>query len=176
MSDSMMTTQVSARIYAGMDFSRQQLRGADYSYADMNSSFCISTDFLDANMFAVNLRKSDLRNARFKRADLRKANLDSANLQKSLLRLARLEGALLRWANLEGANLQDANLEGADLQYARLQGANLKGVNFVVADLREAVYNEKTIWPDDFDPLDHGAIPEDWLPSDLEFEPDDSTD
>ena len=91
-----------------------------------------------------------------------------ANFRKSLARLACFEGAILTAALFEGANLTEVNFNGADLQNARFLGAILTGATFSGADLRNAVYNEKTVWPENFIPLDHGAIPVDYRPKEDE--------
>jgi hypothetical protein len=58
------------------------------------------------------------------------------------LQSADLSDALLRSANLKAANLNRANLQRADLRDADLRRASLKGARF----------DDKTRWPDGFDP------------------------
>ena len=72
-----------------------------------------------ANLWGVNLRGADLREA-----DLQGANLWGVNLRGADLREADLQGANLRGADLREADLQGANLRGANLRGADLQGAN----------------------------------------------------
>jgi uncharacterized protein YjbI with pentapeptide repeats len=71
----------------------------------------------------------------------------------------------LTGALFEGADLREVSFMGADLQDAQFLGADLTGASFGGADLRGAVYNQGTKWPDGFDPLDYGALPVEWLPS-----------
>lgn len=52
-----------------------------------------------------------------------------------------------RGADLRGANLWDANLRGANLRGANLWGADLWGANA----------NDRTVWPDGFDPTAAGV-------------------
>jgi hypothetical protein len=75
------------------------------------------------------------------------ARLRGLNLSRTNLRRANLEGADLHETNLEDADLTGANLRGADLTGARLTGAALTG----------AIYDSRTRWPADFDPVRHGA-------------------
>jgi uncharacterized protein YjbI with pentapeptide repeats len=89
--------------------------------------------------------------------DLSNFNLASLNLKG-----ANLSGANLSGANLSGANLTSANLECAVMEGANLSGANLSGANFVYARLYEAhlegaKQNDKTLWPNGFDPVDAGV-------------------
>ena len=73
---------------------------------------------------------------------------------------------------MEGGNFEGCDFSFADLQFANVRGSNLAQANFSGTDLRDVVYNEKTQWPDGFNPLDHGAIPVEWLPSDPVYEED----
>lgn len=80
--------------------------------------------------------------------DLQGVNLQQANLQGANLFVANLRNARLVGANLENVDLGGANLQGADLRQARLSGADLRG----------AKYDDRTIWPTNFDPSGAGAI------------------
>ncbi|HJO91269.1 MAG TPA: pentapeptide repeat-containing protein, partial [Anaerolineales bacterium] len=57
-----------------------------------------------------------------------------------------LRGADLRGADLIWTNMSWADLRGADLRGAKLGGASLLG------NLRRAIYNKLTKFPDGFDP------------------------
>lgn len=52
-------------------------------------------------------------------------------------------------ALLAGANLTGANLTGADLAEA---------IFIEEVDMRKALYDDNTCWPDGFDPVKAGAI------------------
>lgn len=59
---------------------------------------------------------------------------------------------------MQGTVTKSAVLYGARLTRANLSGANLSNVNLLAADVRDAIYNWRTIWPDGFDPVAAGAI------------------
>lgn len=68
---------------------------------------------------------------------------------------ADLTGADLRLGNLADAHLwrvrlHDANLAGANLRGTDLRGADLEGAALDEADLQDAVADETTWWPKDF--------------------------
>ena len=75
--------------------------------------------------------------------DLENASLENANLAGYDLSKALLSNANLATANLEGANLSKANLRGADLS-----NANISNVNWDAAR-----YDNRTKWPEGFDPV-----------------------
>ena len=93
------------------------------------------------------VRGAQLRGACLSGVDLFGADLAAADLRGADLGQANLSGA-----DLTAADLQGANLRGADLSDAKLGGANLKEVNLKGANLEGALYDNATIWPDDFDP------------------------
>jgi uncharacterized protein YjbI with pentapeptide repeats len=91
-------------------------------------------------------------------ADLSWAYLRGANLASANLGSANLLGTSLNGANLSKANLMGACLNGADLRGADLRGASLHWVLLEKANLSGVRYDEKTRWPDGFNPKAAEAI------------------
>ena len=94
---------------------------------------------------------------------LRGAMLEGANLDFKSMAGFDLSGANLSRADLGSANLTGASLAGADLSEANLSGAylwraDLSGANLSEANLAGAAYDEKTVFPDGFDPEEHGMV------------------
>jgi hypothetical protein len=83
--------------------------------------------------------------------------LTGAYLVKAQLREVNLGGAELDKAKLHGADLNRANLLGANLRGANLPAADLRGADLTDADLEEAIADERTQWPVDFDPCSAGV-------------------
>jgi uncharacterized protein YjbI with pentapeptide repeats len=54
--------------------------------------------------------------------------------------------------------LADADLNRADLRGADICGANLTGANLAQAKLEGAIFDEKTVFPDGFNPSDASMI------------------
>jgi len=86
-------------------------------------------------------------------ADLRGATLTFINIRNANFRGANLSGASFLGSFLAGSDLSNANLSNANLCIVNLRGANLSGTN-----LNGAIFNNKTVWPDGFDPIKAGAI------------------
>ena len=126
--------------------------------ADMDGIDLARAALGQAIMPQANLQGACLLKANFRGADLRMSKLVKAVLEGGNLRQANLERvdfshANLIRANLAGAHLQGANLYRADLSGANLQGANLQGVrNMTSAHLKGAFWDERTTWPDDYEP------------------------
>lgn len=100
------------------DASEADLRGENYSNANLEGCLLISAKLENANFSGANLRYADLSNA-----SLRFANLSGADLSHALLRDADISGA-----NLNHASLIGADITGANLSYVTLLGANLSDV------------------------------------------------
>ena len=138
------------------------LSEADLSGANLSEANLIGANLSEANLIGANLRRVDLKEANLKGADLSLSNLSEADLFLTNLREANLSGANLSGAdlfktNLLGADLSGANLSGAVLSRAflweaDLSGANLSEANPSEANLMDIRYNEKTVWPEGFDP------------------------
>ncbi|MCX7543011.1 pentapeptide repeat-containing protein [Corynebacterium sp. P5848] len=135
------------------------LRGARLDGADLRGAWLAGADLRWADLVGA-----DLRGARLAGANLRGAHLVGVNLWG-----AYLAGADLRGACLEGANLLEAHLEGANLLEAHLEGAKLAVKDQDRLLIRPCTFDEKTKWlgasyipstifPEGFDPEDHGMI------------------
>lgn len=119
-------------------------------------------DLFGADLSGADFRNANLTGANFSGADLRNAKLESVNLSGANLTCANLTSARLVNSNLFDANLKGANLEYADLTNVMLKRTYLAGANLTRANLRCAKYCDdpraKTIFPEGFDPKEHGMI------------------
>lgn len=151
------------------DFSNESFPNANFEKVE-----CVSTNFIDCNLKGANFKDADLRGAFFNRANLSEADLRGADL----------EGAVFNATNLRGANLEGQKFKTPTFMYLDLRGANLKNTSaygniymcsFVDADLcgadlskikdgnkkskfTGAKYDKDTIWPEDIDPKEVGAV------------------
>lgn len=90
-----------------------------------------------------------LRNIDAPKAELRKINLTEADLV----------GANFAGADLTGAILDRADLSKAYLVRSRLYGTSFRGAELLYGlNLRDALYDRETKFPDTFDPKEAGAI------------------
>lgn len=144
------------------------LSGANLNNADLRETKLERANLRKAKLYLAvmehaKLAGADLREANLRDVDLTFAKLPNANLRYAILRRAKLpktdlSAAKLKGADLSHANLFNANLEQANLFKANLKHANLTQANLFKTNLSRAIYNNKTRWPDDFDPVAAGAI------------------
>ncbi len=99
----------------------------------------------------------ELRGADFSGSNLVGSSLQGCDLRVATLAGANLTGARINLADLRGANLRNAITQSTSFHQARLEGADLTGTDLSSADLR-ATYDESTIWPQGFDPIQAGAV------------------
>ncbi|HEY1189185.1 MAG TPA: pentapeptide repeat-containing protein [Gemmata sp.] len=139
-------------------FRRSDLRDADLRGADLSPHRGVALgglDFTLANFDRANLTKSNLRGCVLVEVSLRSASLDGASCPGADLRRADLSGASLRGSSLRTAKCSGTDFRGADLTKADLDGADLRGANLGSANLervrlKDAVYDETTVFPAGF--------------------------
>ena len=124
---------------------------------------CMAACILGGGLLYTKTRPPDLHAAQLCYARLEGANLAQVNLAGADLRQANLTRACLQRAGLQSADLRRTLLAGSDLRDADMRGARLQGADFSCAqlynaDLREALYDNTTVWPDGFDPRESGAV------------------
>lgn len=119
------------------------LIGVDLKRANLREARFDLANLSGADLFDAELRGANLRNAllvgvNLQNADLQDAHIWAANLENASLWGADLRHANLRKTNLSHSDLLSARLDGADLQDCDLSGANLAAANLRSADLRGA--------------------------------------
>ena len=118
---------------AGAALSGAQLVGADLTGADLTGAQLNSTDLTGANLYS--------------------ANLTGAGLHAVVFIRAKARGVILQGADLRRADLRNADLSWADFAEADLRGAELVGASLDGASFRSARYDERTTFPEGFDPV-----------------------
>jgi len=159
---------------SGAVFRSVQFRGVSIQDADLKySSFIKSTTgvvtendqiiaphFVNSEMSYADLRDLDLLYAGIGSSRLDFANLQGANLTRTWFTIS---GSLWQ-ADLSGANLTKVrvtspafNMQGANLEKANLQDADLSRAVFSDSTkFKGAIYNEKTKFPQGFNPKSKG--------------------
>jgi uncharacterized protein YjbI with pentapeptide repeats len=159
---------------------RVNFKNADLSKANLREANLKNAKLNNVNLSEANIPNADLSGANLSQADLYKANLDCSKLIATRLNGAELSDAVLTVTNcknadftnarlvnadLRGAKLRDANFKEANLQKANLRGnynnqqiiVDLINVNFENANLQQAICDENTRFPVDFDYLNRGV-------------------
>lgn len=94
--------------------------------------------FINKNLVKKNFWEFDLSNSEFHNTVIKKSVFTDANLSNSIFLNSKIVDT----------NLTHTNLKGVDFRTSKLVNVNL----------RDSVYNDKTKWPKNFNPLKYGAI------------------
>jgi len=154
---------------AYMFFEAELLRNSiNLTRVDLSKVDLTFANFDRANLEGANLANSKLKNASLRQASLRRATLTLTNFSQADLIGTDFESANLKQANISNATATRANFLYADLSGAQCQnsdfsecdliGANFKVSNYFGITLTGAMYDEETIFPDGFDPIEYGMI------------------
>jgi uncharacterized protein YjbI with pentapeptide repeats len=109
------------------------LRGANFSGADMRGASFMFVDAKEATFDSTDLRGARFQNSGLRRASFGQARMEGVKIANSDLRIADLVGA-----NLRGARLLATDLQGAFLAQAQMQGSFLEGMDLRLADMSNA--------------------------------------
>ena len=94
--------------------------------------------FINKNLIRKNFWETDLSHSEFHNTKVHKSVFTDANLRNSIFRKSEIVNT----------NLTHADLRGVDFRTSKLINVNL----------RDAVFNNKTLWPKNFNPIKYGAI------------------
>jgi len=109
-------------------------------------------------IFNLSFRKSDLSKISFKKSSLYKVDFWNSNLDKTNLSETNLKNCILTDTNLNKAKIFKTSFLNSNLSHTNLRGLNLKNCTFKNSNLRDAVYDNYTSWPKNFNPELAGAI------------------
>lgn len=148
---------------AGTNMERASMEDAHLEWARLGDANLAGAEMARVYLVAAHLGGTILTGARLPGAQALGANLAGADLSEADLTGANLQWAFLATSNLQGTNLARANLagselKGANLAHANLAGADLQDTHLTWTRLRGAIYDAKTVWPEEFDPQLAGAV------------------
>lgn len=155
-------------VLVGSSFRQCVMTETDFYY-----SFLASSRFTEVRMRGVILAKANLDYTSFKNCDISCSNtikaafyqsvadevdfsnseMMKASFVSSTLSRTKFINCQLTRASFKNSRLQDVDFSGADLSDADFSNAQLSRVTF-----SGAYFNEKTIWPERFNPTQAGAI------------------
>lgn len=130
------------------NFSHANLMDASLERVQLQNTQCFKTNFSGANLAHADFRNAALSRAMFIKINGSGVNFSAANLIK----------AEFVKANLRQAIFLNAKLNGADFRNADLRGTRFDKTDPTGAKWNNALYDEFTIWPENFDPKAAGAI------------------
>jgi hypothetical protein len=124
--------------------------------------FQVPFALLGQNMYRANLTGSDLSGSKVWRSTFWYAQAEGVSFKNAILEGTDFSDADLRKADFSGALLANADFRGADLEGSNLRHTFFKEANFRTSNLKDvdlsgAIFDDKTVWPAGFDPIQVGA-------------------
>jgi uncharacterized protein YjbI with pentapeptide repeats len=145
----------------GWDFERQDLAFANFSSSTLSDSNFTDAVVVGGDFGASDLTEQQLRSTRsYQERDLRGVSFWTNDLTSWDLQNQNLTAASFGWSTLSNVNLKGAYLKNANLE-------RVIGLESAVVD-SGTVYNQWTIFPDDFDPVAAGLTLEPSLIGDID--------
>ncbi len=134
---------LSGKDLRGVDFSGANLEKADLSGADLRGSVLARANFSGADLTGARLDdvvaiKSRWTEAWLEKAGLEKADLSGADMVGAVLNQAEACDAVFRGVRLKNAELNDAKLANADFREVKSSGADFTGADLSEADFVDA--------------------------------------
>jgi len=134
------------------------LDGLSLHRALLEEQKMMKATFIGTDLRGAVLCKSDLSDTNFEEASLITAFLMNASLQRASLRKCRAIGCKFDFADLRNADLDGSDVWDASFDHARLQGTRLTCQRIDSASFAGAEFDNKTIFPDGFDPKSRGLV------------------
>tara|TARA_B100000959_G_scaffold280046_1_gene341210 strand:- start:132 stop:1430 length:1299 start_codon:yes stop_codon:yes gene_type:complete len=124
-----------------------------YENQDLNKDKFDYKNLTNNSFFNSKLYKSSFKNCNLEKCSFWESNLTYANFNN-----AEIKNCVFSDANLSKASFLNSIIINSNLSHANLKGVNFKNAKFKNINLRDAIFDKKTKWPKNFNPLYHGAI------------------
>lgn len=87
-----------------------------------------------------------------------KCNFWEAKLTNSKFLDSKIDKSIFTDANLSNTSFLNSEIKNTNFTHANLRGINFRSSKLINVNLRDAVFDDKTIWPKNFNPTKYGAI------------------
>ena len=98
------------------------------------------------------------KNKRFDNQKLIKQSFWEQDLSNSKFLNMKIQNCVFTDSNLSNSEFINSQIKNTNLTHSNLKGVNFKTSKLINVNLRDAVYNDQTKWPKNFNPKKHGAI------------------
>ncbi len=119
--------------------------------------------FFKKNIKNNNYSKLNFKNFKLSQCSLEKVNFWESDLKKSIFEKTKISKCIFTDTNLTNATFKNSVIENSNFTHSILKGANFKSTKLLNINLRDAIYDKKTIWPKNFIPTKYGAIKENFF-------------
>lgn len=106
----------------------------------------------------INLQKIQMKDASIRDSHIRKADMRHGNFHKINVQYTEFFNVDMRHGNLRKSTFERVRFDEVDMRCVDLRGADLRDIHFSECLFDGAIYDEYTLWPEDFAYRESGAI------------------
>lgn len=139
---------------AAHDLSSLDLSSADLTNLDLSKKEFSGTNFSSADLTGANFTRVVLKKCNFENATIHDANLERAIVTDCNFTNADFEKINAKGAWFSKSKLNNARFKKTDLERANFEGTDLTGCTFKDCNLKDAPFDQHTIFSEDFEHWD----------------------
>lgn len=114
--------------------------------------------FKNMNLKEISFLKSSISRANFINCNVEKCELWESKLSHTKFTNTKFKDCVFTDADLSRASFVNSSIIRSNLSHTDLRNVNFKTSKLIKINLRDAIFNDKTRWPKNFNPLSFGAI------------------
>jgi len=111
--------------------------------------------FVNKKLLNKSFLSSELKKFVINECNIENCNFWEAKLSNSKFLSSKINKSIFTDANLNNADFSKSEIKNTNLSHANLRGANFKTSKLIKVNLRDAVFDEKTNWPKNFNPFSY---------------------
>jgi len=127
----------------------------------MNKSYCNKDlnrkTFKNMNFKKISFLKASISRANFINCNMEKCDLWESKLSNTKFTNTNFKDCVFTDADLSRARFVNSSIIRSNLTHTDLRNVDFKTSKITKTSLRDAIFNDKTKWPKNFNPLSHGA-------------------
>ena len=113
--------------------------------------------FKNMNFKNMNLIKTSISRANFINCNIEKCDFWESKLSHTKFTNTKFKDCVFTDADLTRASFVNSSIIRSNLSHADLRNVDFKTSKLIKTNLRDAIFNDKTKWPNNFNPLSLGA-------------------
>lgn len=133
-----------------LNFKKMDLKDQNLKEASFATLVVSRSDFSGSNLTDANFSYAKIDNCNFNNCTILGAKFEEANAKAASFHNTTLQNCVCDSISLKDTKFLDTKFKKCTLRYANLKGADLSKASFEDCYFTDAVFDETTIFPDDF--------------------------
>lgn len=160
--------EIDSEDFVGLNLNSTDLHRAFLNNKNCNDMSAVNSSFRNAMMYNSTFKNSNFEKSNFWLSEAYNSDFSlacfkcsyaiGANFNNSKLTCTDFSDSVFKNSNFDNTNFNEANFNNADFEGSSFLGANLICDNLEMSNLIGAKYDEHTIFPKEFNPVEHQMI------------------